>query len=447
LLCLIFRCSDKHAALSINAIGGDLYPLLIAILFLDKNLPGWNVPNSAYQLINRLNTLEVALHSMNASKHLLQFCRGIIENCDVDIDARPLSHVIGLLAAISRQCENKTVVMDQPGLFHSLVSKFAKSFRLDHRCNFEVAKLLHALAWNQRNKSEMVQKPEVFNLLLQLIHESSMDTCLEALAALRHVTIENFGISKLVEQRALKKFGEALVESLETKELQEASLEVMIHLVCRETAIKLYKNENLLHRLIDLASTKPDTTPAVLAAQVIKRIATYIPISGRGKEVLLEAIIQLTSSTNQRIRYWGVQALVESSQDPACSFLLMRTPVVAKVLSNLLVDYNPTVKASAIAAVLNLASNPINLRVLAKKGALLEALATTVAGRGRVDDIARRQAVLAFLFLANHNKSKKIVAKQHNVVASLSKYGVSEDDDRELKNAALHGVIWLASHM
>jgi hypothetical protein len=125
----------------------------------------------------------------------------------------------------------------------------------------------------------------------------------------------------------------------------------------------------------------------------------------------------------------------------------MRTPVVAKVLSNLLVDYNPTVKASAIAAVLNLASNPINLRVLAKKGALLEALATTVAGRGRVDDIARRQAVLAFLFLANHNKSKKIVAKQHNVVASLSKYGVSEDDDRELKNAALHGVIWLASHM
>lgn len=78
---------------------------------------------------------------------------------------------------------------------------------------------------------------------------------------------------------------------------------------------------------------------------------------------------------------------------------------------------------------------------------LLDALACAVVECGQVDDVTRRNAVLAILHLANHQKSKKMVAKQHNIVASLSRYGVSQDDDTELKSAALHGVIWLAPHM
>jgi hypothetical protein len=292
----------------------------------------------------------------------------------------------------------------------------------------------------------MVEKAEFMQLLLLLLRERNMNTRREAILTAKLIAIENFGRSRLFVHGG-KLFVDAISESIQYMEVKVASLEVLVHLICRETAMIICKHGSLLNLLTSIASDISCIKSALLAAQTIKRLSTHIPVSGKGKGALLEAMVHLLSSENHRIRYWGARAFLEQSQMQACSFFMMRAPHVVKILADLAMDENPAVKASGIAIVLNLASNPLNLRILAKNRVLLDALACAVVECGQVDDVTRRNAVLAILHLANHQKSKKMVAKQHNIVASLSRYGVSQDDDTELKSAALHGVIWLAPHM
>jgi hypothetical protein len=447
LLCMLYRCSDRQAEDSLVAVGGELYPFLIAILFLGKTRQVWKVPESAYQLIHRLRTLEVNLRAMRHSGPLLRLFREVIENVDVSVDLEPLYHVMELLATLSRNSESKTLVIDYPGLFDSVVLKFSNSFRPGRKVNRGVIHFLHALALSSRNKGIMVEKHEFFRLLFLLLHDDDVDTRRETLVTLKLIAMENFGRSTLFVYWG-HRFVDSLIRSVRIEEVAVASLEVLIQLICRDTAMMMCKHKDLLDRLTCLASAKSGITQSSpLAAHAIKRLSTYVPLNGKGMWALLEAIVQLSSSEHHRIRLWGARAFVEQSQMPACSFVIMRTPHVVDLITELLMDENPTVKSNAIAAVFNLACSPMNLRVMGRNRLLMDALADAITDCKQVDDAARRQAVLTILCLANHQKSMKMVAKQHNVVASLSRYGVSADEDKDLKKAALHGVIWLVPHM
>lgn len=447
LLVLTYRCSDLQAAESITNIGGSLCPLLINILFVDEALPLGGAPQSLYQLIERLSTLEVNICKMDTSRQQLlrAFCEAV-EHCDARADLHQLNHVVMLLNGLSRHVDTKTALMNHP-LFGKVVSKFLASFVPGQKVNYEVARLLHSLAWSTRNKSKMVTNTDFIQLLLLLWRENDMATREEAIITAKLLSVETFGRSKLIVHDG-KSFVDAISDSIQCAEIKVSCLEVLVHLICRETSLLICKHGSLIDVLTSIASDKSCEKSKLLAAQAIKRLASQALVNSKGNGKLLEAIISLLSSKDYRVRHWGIRAVFEQSQNAACNFYIMRTSHVVKILANLVMDENPSVKSTAVSVILKLASNPLNPRILGKNRVLLDALSCcAVEQSGQVCDTTRRNAIQTMLHLASHQKSKMIVAKHRNMVTSLSKYGVSQDNDAELKRAALHGVIWLAPHM
>lgn len=60
---------------------------------------------------------------------------------------------------------------------------------------------------------------------------------------------------------------------------------------------------------------------------------------------------------------------------------------------------------------------------------------------------ARRNAIGVILSLATHRTTFRRIAKEQGLVASLSMYGSSEDEDVEMKRAAIEGVLLLTPSM
>ena len=129
---------------------------------------------------------------------------------------------------------------------------------------------------------------------------------------------------------------------------------------------------------------------------------------------------------------------------PGSSFFMARVRQIMSTVITLARDVNLAVKANAMEALQNLATNRVNVRRLAANSDLLELFVQNVVGGGVA---VRRHAVQGLLSLAIHRSTKQRVAKQQGLVESLSRYGISEDDDVELKRAAIHGVLLLAPLM
>jgi hypothetical protein len=126
---------------------------------------------------------------------------------------------------------------------------------------------------------------------------------------------------------------------------------------------------------------------------------------------------------------------------------MVRIHQVVQTLTQLARDDNVDVQAAAVEALQNLAADTTNVKRLAMDSDLLEVFVSNAEGSGEILAAARRHAVQALLSLASHRSTKRRIAKQYGLVASLSRYAMSEDNDDELKRAAIHGVILLAPLM
>jgi hypothetical protein len=162
---------------------------------------------------------------------------------------------------------------------------------------------------------------------------------------------------------------------------------------------------------------------------------------------LLDAILITTTNTCPRVRYWGVRALANQAKKEACSFFLLHTPTVAnavaKTLANLVNDKDPDVREVAVTMIVGLSSNPLNHRALSRNAALMASVVTETYNNDS------EAAVLILLRLASSEKMRGILAKQYNLTASLSKFGLlsNKQIDVELKKGALQCVIRLVPFM
>ena len=94
-----------------------------------------------------------------------------------------------------------------------------------------------------------------------------------------------------------------------------------------------------------------------------------------------------------------------------------------------------------------------NIKRLALNPLILDAL-VNCAEQADEDDSdnnsiaqARRFAIQGILRLSSHRKYKRRLAKHFDLVKCLSTYAISHDEDKELKTAAIHGVLMLAPLM
>ena len=448
LLCMSYRCSDEVAAESFTATGANLCPLLFSILLAAKSIPSRETPSTVYQLLTRFASLEISLRSMIGVTQLLRVLRQIITSSDVYTERECLAVAMQLIVGLTKHCESKFFFMEYPGLFDSVVSAVSRSCRPACDINLEVARLIENLAWDPRNKSSLAGKKAVVNLIILLARDKNLETQFSAIATLTSLSIDGCGRSKLASIGGKRLLG-MLMRAALIIETRERALETLLNLLSHHNAIVLCRFRNFFSLMTSVAASPSIQKGSIIASQIIKRIATYIPASHPCHSALVDSILTLSSSNSHRIRLWAAKSFVAQSLIPGSSFFMMRIHQIVKALAQLAQDSYPAVRASAVEAVQNLAADTANLTRLAMETEVLEVvvrIAEEIEGE-EAAVIARRQAVQVLLRLANHPSTKRRIAKQRGLVESLSKFGMSHDSDVELKRAAIHGVILLAPLM
>lgn len=444
-----FRCSDPCASSCFTLIGAELLPMLISLLFAESNHK--ELVAIVHLVIRRLAMLDIPFRKITKYERLIGFLHQF-----VTMDGtRHRDAVLGALCAITgltRNGSNKFLAI-RPGFLDDIFDKALNEH--DPDIKFELTKLVRNFTREITNKATIAKHNKCVKALIGLCSTSDLSdksckvpSVVETIATLRQLSVEAQCRAPLVfsEYGALL---DVLMAATNSPELQESAVETLKNLACLETARHMGKHPGLLARLSSIACNLETRYVAEAAAQTIKRLASYIPVKDRSHELLLDALCRASQSTDHRVRRWVAKAFVEQSKLAGSSFYIVRNPQVTCILSELAKDLNSKVRAITLECIEKLTSDTSNAKRLAGDANVLDAITENASEPGNCEAAvdARRFAVQALLCLASHHSANSKLAKHLGTVESLSKYGVSTDNDVELKRAALHGVILLAPLM
>jgi hypothetical protein len=448
LLLMLYRCGDTQFQDSVAIVGGDLFPPLLATLFLKDGME--ELCTSAVGLMQRLNKTRLDLRDVPWSHSLLDLFQEVIDVVDPSTQVEPLSFVMTWLVdgLLLQRENNKLFLMRHPGMFDSIVTKFASTFRPGCAVNLNVSKLVKILALATTNRQIMVQKPDFLRLLFLLSHDECTEIRKEILQTLTLASLDREGRTKTLEYLD-HRFIDFSIEALDNTALLSDSLQFIDMLAQHVPGkILLSKRPTLLSELTKQA-TLEEKDDSLFAAQTVVRFAKSLSVN-HGKGDLLDSILSLCKAKDSRIRYEGVQTLLEQCQSrPGCSFFVVHVSEATTILARLVVDKDPEVRTLAAQVVANLASSPLNVRALAGHRPLLNALAATATSVCESsNEKAKQYAIAAILHVVVHHRSMEVVAKQNSIVQALSEYGLSPVvADQMLKQPEPQGVACLSSYI
>jgi hypothetical protein len=451
LLVFVFRCSDERACQAFEIIGAELLTLVFSILVEDSfQAVAWTTSCSFRQLIGRLSDLSVSLTKTAKKEQLVSLLQQILRGTDLSgLNVRV--EAMQILAGVTRHSEgSKLFAMESPGLVDDVLATVKEPGAIDVM-HLPAALFFCNLAWEARNKSQLVRKKDFIKVLLLVWEHGSITTCTRR-AIMRTVR----QLSAVMESRlSLSKFRDgalllALARTARDHELCTESIETLLCLVGKSTARRIMQDPTLFVLLSSTAlATEGSTSSIVAAAQSLKRLASYTTISEPSYPDLLDAMMKISESKDASVRVWAAKAFIEQSRMSMNGFYIARMSQAMAVVTKLARDKSPVVRGCATEALLNLAGDTANAKRLATNAELMETFLNNIASTDVCESsgIAKRNVIMTILTLANHKSAKRRVAKQVGLVASLSRYGVSKDVDSELKKVALHGVILLAPLM
>jgi hypothetical protein len=419
---------------------------LLATLFIDDS----NVETSAVDLMQRLNQIKLNLKDVPWSDSLLDLFREVVDNVDPNSNVAPVSFILTwLLEGLLLHSEsNKLFMMSRTGCFDSIVTKFATTFRPGCRVNQNVSRLLNILSQVGANRPVMVQQRDFFRLLFLLLLDNKMETKVEIFKTLALTALDPVGRTRIFTFLN-HKFIDLSIRALDDQQLVSSSLKFVYVLALHMSGKSLLsKRPALLAELTKQAMIRKEHS--ILAARVIGSISKTLPVNSCSSEVdLLDALLQLCSAEDCKIRYEGACALLNQVQSqPVCSFFIAHVPEAKDVIAKIAEDDDSAVRALAAEIISNLASSPLNAKTLAENRPILDALVKNATRpRDESNETAQKHAVAAILRLVVQQRSIKTVAKQQHVVRSLSEYGSSGNKDQTLRQAALRGVVCLSSYI
>lgn len=461
LICLFFRCSDKKAAAVFYHVGADLISLLVILLYDHQNEP--DIACLIRGLVNRIAQLKLSLPAIDKKELLVRLMQRIVRG---EYELRQLQLVAMQLASgWAAHPDSKHYLMNIPGLVEDILDAalLPSHESLSERTDTDAVLMYTAnffcqLCWDGPTKSELIRKRGFLPAILLLLNFSVVARCSETLRAVidmlgRICTEADCRLSICMHDNGAILRACLNIYVIDDPQLNDAVNRTVLRLIRQNSApFFLTKNTNIIERLTISAQTSNECLggkdSSVLAAHALKRLASYITVHHKAHPDLLLALNSLTTTQNSRIRFWAVKGLYEQSKSSSGRFFMARTSDVLRVLTLLAIsDPNESVKLTATAALLALASDPANARRLAGCSAILEAFVENAKHIEKCRT-SSRLAIQAILSLASHmTANKQRIAKTLGLVESLSIYGVSQDTDNELKRAALHGVIILAPLM
>ena len=442
---MTYRCSDEAAIYTIQSIGKDLILLLFSVLL--KDAEGRADDSPVRLIIQRISQIEVSLQTIDQSSGLLLFLQRMAmlgnENPVVSQDA------LCVLAGFTRHAQSKVYVMEEnPTFLESIITCSQVITAPGTEIKHQIATILQNLTLHGSNKAKMTKQLIVEQLVTLVSPEQCVATRDQAIRALRHMSVEAQGklfIASFEGGRVLN----VLVDAYSDRELRLVAIETILSLACSWTASTLLGHPGLLKFLVEIATSSKELV-AEKAAHTVKRLSSHVTTSQREHPKLFNAITSLASSESPKIRSWAAKAFLEQSRLSGCNFLLVRAPEALKQISTLARDPSSEVHDPAIEALLVLTESQSNLKRFALNSYLLDTLVAAVDKGVTGDEQTRltsRNAILAILNLTRKSCARKRAAKHRGLVACLSQYGLSHDDDKELRQAALHGVVILSPSM
>ncbi|CAB9507144.1 expressed unknown protein [Seminavis robusta] len=440
LVCL--RCSDDAAIHCLSSIGTELVLLLFSILL--KTEVGREACSPIRLVIRRIARLELSLPAIEHSERLLKFLErmALLGAGNKDASAEALT----LLAGLTVHSESKLYVMESRTFLDSIIkcSQQETTEVMD-----QIAKVIENLALHGNNKSKLTKQLILERLLAMASPSESIETRIHSIQALKQISIEARGKLFIVAFEggaALK----ALLSAADERELQPCVVETLLSLTCKYTASSLVHHSGLIITITNLVRSE-NVMVAEKAAQVIKRLSTHTCIQKRGHAALFDAILATSTSKSRSVRHWIAKAMLEQSRLSGSSFLLVRSPDALEKVCQLARDQQHDVRAPAMETLLSLSACQSNLKRLSTSSIVFDTLVESVSvglRDGKVWNSEVRDAILCILnFVDGPRNPRKRAAKHTGVVKVLSKYGISSDEDNELKRAALHGVIILSALM
>ena len=443
LLTLVYQCSDEVTVQSFIKVGATLVPYIFKLL--SKYRPSETESKYAGRLLQRLSSVAISLQSVKNKEEILAFLLKTIRSAQ-DSNNTMVNHALSLLAGMSICRKSKEIAMKFPGLFDTVVDVGCSQ---DVETRHQSARVLSKLAWHVKTRTTMGRTQKCVDVLITMSFSSYQHLQSEALTALQLLSIESENKQKLVTSKK-EKLVQSLMDVIDVDaggHLRLQALCVLLNLISRETFKSIGSHPGLINSLAALTtSSKESETIASLAAQCIKRLATYMQVKEKYHEDLLRAIVDMSHCDRKTVMLWASKALLDQSALSSNSFYIVRDQDAMRSLVHLMSCPHRNVKESALETVVNLSENKSNAKKLASSNQLVGALVNSIDDQPCSDEtILRQHAVRAILSLVSHRASTKRIAKHMGLVAALSRYGIAaQDNDVELKRAALHGVILLA---
>jgi hypothetical protein len=388
---------------------------------------------------------------MEQSESLVRLIQRIIRDDQRDQAIQNIA--LQLLSNWVEHPENRQYLLRRPGLLEDILV-LAATANNDQTC-LCIATILSRFTRESSHKTELVQRKHFLDTILMILKRGHIPACTEALNAILYVATEA-PCRLLISQHAKGALFVSIIEKMNNEELQSTANQIICRLITREIVpLVLNKHFVIVDQLRATAFAGKDCKNAdrlhcvsVLATQSLKRLARYVPVQNNVHPNLVEALTILAKAKNPEIRLWATRGLCEQSKSSTARFYIARSPCLLETIIDLARnDPNRAVKSKAMETLLFLASDNSNAKRLANNEELLQTLVEN-AKKSELSKSSVRPAIQAILFLATHRlANKQNVAKTHGLMESLSKYGVSRDNDDELKRAALKCVIMLAPFM
>jgi hypothetical protein len=423
----LFSSSTYFAARALHKLVVELYPLLVGVLFLEQ------IHSNVLRLIKRLSALPVQLHEIEGKNYLLKVFHEAIERIDCKTTSQKIiSGIFQLLKGFVCDFESRRQFFADTSLVETIISKHGPVGKAQHH----MAAFLLVAARDLNSQMKMLDYPCFPGLLVSLLRACDVETKKIAVAL-----IKSLASDRIVRVKLIKVGGSDLLEAMCESPRDTNVNELVRCLICTETATMLYENEELMREIVKETDLKYQSENF---AKIIYRLACMIPLKGKGMNLILDAVLRISSLEEKHVRIWGARSLYKQSLVEACSFFYTRTPPAINTITKLANDRHPEVQFIGIKIIGNLASHPLNTRALTKNASLMIALTEAVAHR------TSTEAVKVLLCLAKTSKHAKMLAKQYNVTASLSKFGLQSmagNDSKELQKAALACVIKLVHLM
>lgn len=441
---MLLRCSEEAATNSICSHMTEIVTLLGRILNRSCTVePTDKSSVEATKLWMRMAIDSVPLTMIHNHDLLLLYLVRLIRNASPLNESACLS-ALKFTVQLASHPESRGTIMQYPGLIDVIIDRASTD-----ECSkviTECVKIIESLLRDAQNRAEYLKRPRSLAPLINQCRGRDAKACLHAARALKQLSLEANFRQKLSRPEILGALIRLVIIPSSSDRIKLECLQTMSNVICVKTAEHFMAYSGLLKELAKVAtcSCLSDQVRS-LAARAIKRLSTHVHPRHASHTELFEAIETMSSAKGRLVRLWTARALVEQSLLAGSSFLMVRTSHVMDTLIRLAACDYIDVRAATFEALANLAQEPANARRISTNTVILELLVRTVHESHNLEsEEARRQAVRAVLLMASNHSSTKRVAKHLGLVSCLSRYGTSDDEDYELKQAALNGVVFLA---